>query len=58
MDLAIVSRRRPDVLTKLDGLKPLVWDDDIIPLWCRDRIESAINGGQEVEKTLIHLDQG
>jgi hypothetical protein len=29
MDLAVVSGRGPDILTNIDGLKPLVQDEDI-----------------------------
>ena len=36
MDLAIVSGRGPNVLTDIDGLKPLVRDQDIIVFGYRD----------------------
>jgi hypothetical protein len=32
MDLAIVSGRGPDVLTNIEGLKPLVRDQDVVLL--------------------------
>ena len=54
MDLAIASGRGPDVLTNIDGLKPLVRDEDIILFGYRDT-EQAINyGSQDVRKTKIH----
>jgi arginase len=36
MDLAIVSGRGPDVLTDIDGLKPLVQDRDVVVFGYRD----------------------
>lgn len=54
MDLAIVSGRGPDLLTNIDGLKPLVREDDIVLFGYRDTIESAIYGSQDVNDTLIH----
>ena len=36
MDLAIVSGRGPNVLTNIEGLKPLVQDNDIIVFGYRD----------------------
>ena len=54
MDLAIASGRGPDVLTNIDGLKPLVRDEDIILFGYRDT-EQAINyGSQDVRKTKMH----
>lgn len=54
MDLAIVSGRGPDLLTNIDGLRPLVRDEDIILFGYRDRIESSRYGSQQVEDTPIH----
>ncbi len=54
MDLAIVSGRGPDLLTNIDGLRPLVRDEDIILFGYRDRIESTMHGSQQVEDTPIH----
>ncbi len=39
MDLAIVSGRGPAVLTDIDGLKPLVRDEDIVAFGYRDAEE-------------------
>jgi arginase len=36
MDLALVTGRGPDVLTNLDGLKPLVRDSDVVVFGYRD----------------------
>lgn len=54
MDLAIVSGRGPDVLTNIDGLKPLVRDQDIILFGYRDREQAASFGSQDVRNTDIY----
>lgn len=54
MDLAIVSGRGPDVLTNIDGLKPLVRDQDIILFGYRDREQAASFGSQDVQNTDIY----
>lgn len=54
MDLAIVSGRGPDVLTNIDGLKPLVRDQDIILFGYRDREQAASFGSQDVRNTGIY----
>ncbi len=54
MDLAIVSGRGPDVLTDVDGLKPLVLDQDIILFGYRDREQAASFGSQDVRNTDIN----
>ena len=51
MDLAIVSGRGPDILTNIDGLKPLVRDEDIILFGYRDAEQSASYGSQDVIDT-------
>jgi len=54
MDLAIVSGRGPDVLTNIDSLKPLFYDQDIILFGYRDREQAASFGSQDVRTTDIH----
>ncbi|HEX9318519.1 MAG TPA: arginase family protein [Nitrososphaeraceae archaeon] len=54
MDLAIASGRGPDVLTNIDGLKPLVRDEDIILFGYRDREQAAGYGSQDVRNTKIY----
>jgi len=51
MDLAIVSGRGPDILTNIDGLKPLVEDDNIVVFGYRDIEEAAGYGSQDVRDT-------
>jgi arginase len=55
MDLAIVSGRGPDVLTNIDGLKPLVRDADIIVFGYRDAEQAAGYGSQNVRDTNMHV---
>jgi len=55
MDLAIVSGRGPDVLTNIDGLKPLIRDQDIIVFGSRDAEQAASYGSQDVRDTNMHV---
>jgi arginase len=55
MDLAIVSGRGPNVLTNIDGLKPLVRDQDIIVFGYRDAKQAASYGSQDVRDTKMHV---
>lgn len=50
-DLALVSGRGPDVLTDMDGLKPLVRDEDVVVFGYRDAEEAASDGSQDVKDT-------
>jgi arginase len=54
MDLAIVSGRGPAVLTDIDGLKPLVRDDDIVAFGFRDAAQQRAYGSQDIRETAIH----
>jgi arginase len=55
MDLAIVSGRGPDILTDIDGLKPLVRDEDAVVFGYRDAEQSTSYGSQDVKKTNMHV---
>ncbi|AIF83052.1 arginase family hydrolase, arginase/agmainase/formiminoglutamate hydrolase [Candidatus Nitrososphaera evergladensis SR1] len=55
MDLAIVSGRGPDVLTNIDGLKPLVQDRNIVLFGYRDTKEAAGYGSQDVRESDIYV---
>jgi arginase len=55
MDLAIVSGRGPAVLTNIDGLKPLVRDDDIVAFGFRDAAQQREYGSQDIRDTPIHV---
>jgi len=54
MDLAIVSGRGPDILTNIDGLRPLVRDEDIVLFGYRDAKQQKEFGSQDVRETAIH----
>lgn len=54
MDLAIVSGRGPRVLTDIDGLKPLLRDEDIVAFGYRDTEEQREHGSQDIAATSIH----
>ena len=55
MELAIVSGRGPNVLTNINGLKPLVRDQDIILFGYRDAEQAASYGSQDVRDTNMHV---
>jgi arginase len=55
MDLAIVSGRGPDILTNIEGLKPLVLDQDVVVFGFRDREQAASYGSQNVYETNMHV---
>lgn len=60
MDLALVSGRGPEILADLDGLKPLVRDEDIVAFGYRDAEQQKEYGSQDIQETEIHtfpLDQ-
>jgi arginase len=53
MDLALATGRGPRVVTDLDGLGPLVRDEDVVQLGRRDADEAAEAGSQRIEDTRI-----
>lgn len=55
IDLAIVSGRGPEVLTDIDGLKPLVADELVVVFGYRDIEEAAGYGSQNVLDTNMHV---
>src|SRR5687768_1586683 len=54
MDLAIVSGRGPALLTNMEGLQPLVRDQDIVAFGFRDSEEAAREGSQDLRATTVH----
>ena len=44
MELAVISGRGPEILTNIDGLKPLVRDEDIVVFGYRDSEQSSVMG--------------
>ncbi len=55
MDLALVSGRGPEVITNLEGRKPLVQDKDIVLFGQRDRQETIDYGSQQVQDTAAEV---
>jgi arginase len=55
MELAIVSGRGPDILSNIEGLKPLVLDDDIVVFGYRDAEQSIRYGSNNVRDTKIQV---
>jgi len=54
MELAIVSGRGPSILTDIDGLNPLVQDEDIIAFGYRDAEEQKEHASQDIRETSIN----
>jgi arginase len=55
MDLAIVSGRGPSPLADIDGLKPLVRDEDIVVFGYRDAKQAAEYGSYDVKGSGMHV---
>lgn len=56
MDLALVTGRGPELLSNLDGLGPLVRDDDAVAFGFRDADEQAEYGSPSLPPSLLALD--
>ncbi len=54
MDLAIVTGRGPDVIADIDGLKPLVRDEDVVAFGFRDAEQQREYGSQDIRAAGIH----
>jgi arginase len=60
MDLALVTGRGPEIVTRLEGHSPLVYDDDVVQFARRDAAEAEEAGSQRIEEsaiTVIDLEQ-
>lgn len=55
MDLAIVSGRGANILANIDGLNPLVRDEDIVLFGNRDAEQAKSYGSQDVGETKINI---
>lgn len=51
MDLALVSGRGPDVLSDIEGRRPLVRDEDVVVFGYRDAEEATRYGSRDVRET-------
>ncbi len=56
MELAFATGRGPDLLTSLDGRRPLVHDEDAVVFGYRDAAEQAAYGSQPLPSSLLALD--
>jgi arginase len=56
MDLALVTGRGPDIVTNLEGLRPLVRDEDAVVFGFRDAELAAAEGSQPLPPTLRAID--
>jgi arginase len=55
MELAIVSGRGPDILSNIEGLKPLVVEEHIVVFGYRDAEQSASYGSHNVRDTHMQV---
>jgi arginase len=55
MDLALATGRGPAVVTDLEGLRPLVRDEDVVAFGVRDAEDAARVGSQRIEDSGIEL---
>jgi arginase len=55
MDLALATGRGPELVTNLEGLRPLVGDEDVVVLGRRDAEDAEKHGSQRIEDTDIHM---
>lgn len=55
MDLALATGRGPDIVTNLEGLRPLVRDADVVVLGRRDAEIADEQGSQRIEKSGIEM---
>jgi arginase len=51
MDLALVTGRGPGVLADIDGLRPLVRDQDTVVFGCRDAVQAEREGSPDVRQS-------
>jgi arginase len=56
MDLAFATGRGPDVLTNIEGQRPLVRDEDVVAFGYRDWDEQAAYGSQPLPASVLALD--
>ncbi len=56
MDLAFATGRGPELLTNLEGLRPLVRDEDVVAFGFRDAQEQHEYGSQPLPPTVLALD--
>lgn len=55
MDLALATGRGPDIVTDIEGRRPLVRDDDVVVLARRDAVDAEAHGSRRIEDTPIKM---
>lgn len=55
MELAIVSGRGPEILSDIEGCRPLAQDEHIVAFGYRDHDEQERDGSQDIRATAIHV---
>jgi len=55
MELALATGRGPEIVTDLEGLRPLVRDEDVVALGIRDAELAETHGSQRIEDTDIEV---
>jgi arginase len=55
MELALATGRGPDVVTDIDGQRPLVRDEDVVAFGRRDAEEAEREGSQRIEESGVNL---
>jgi arginase len=56
MELALVTGRGPELLTNLEGRRPLVRDEDVVVFGFRDAARAAADGSQPLAPTIRSMD--
>jgi arginase len=56
-DLAFATGRGPDVVTDIEGRRPLVRDDDVVVFACRDAADRERRGCQPLPESLLVVDR-
>ena len=58
MDLALATGRGPEIVTNLEGQRPLVHDEDVVVFVFRDAEQAAAEGSQPLAPNLRAMDLG
>ena len=56
MELALVTGRGPDLVTDLEGRRPLLRDEDVVVFGFRDAEHAAAEGSQPLAPTISAID--
>jgi arginase len=56
MELALITGRGPELVTNLEGRRPLVRDEDAVVFGLRDAVHAAAEGSQPLASTIRAMD--